>query len=132
MGLEILRQSGGELDAIFVPVGGGGLIGGVAVFVKSLYPQVKVIGVEPEDAAAMYESLRAGARVTLERVGIFADGVAVNASARSALPSHASTSMRSCSSIRMRSARPFRMCSRTPARSSSPPVHSPWPASKSM
>jgi len=77
VGLEILRQSGGELDAIFVPVGGGGLIGGVAVFVKSLYPQVKVIGVEPEDAAAMYESLRTGARVTLERVGIFADGVAV-------------------------------------------------------
>jgi threonine dehydratase len=77
VGLEILRQSGGELDAIFVPVGGGGLIGGIAVYVKSLYPQVKVIGVEPEDAAAMYESLRAGRRVTLERVGIFADGVAV-------------------------------------------------------
>jgi threonine dehydratase len=77
VGLEILRQSGGEIDAIFVPVGGGGLIGGVAVYVKSLYPHVKVIGVEPEDAAAMYESLRAGERITLERVGIFADGVAV-------------------------------------------------------
>jgi threonine dehydratase len=77
VGLEILRQSGGELDAVFVPVGGGGLIGGIAVYVKNLYPHVKVIGVEPEDAAAMYESLRAGRRVTLERVGIFADGVAV-------------------------------------------------------
>jgi threonine dehydratase len=77
VGLEILRQSGGELDAIFVPVGGGGLISGIAVYVKSLYPHVKVIGVEPEDAAAMYESLRAGRRITLERVGIFADGVAV-------------------------------------------------------
>jgi len=75
--VEILRQSGGELDAIFVPVGGGGLLAGVAVYVKYLYPAVKIIGVEPRDAAAMYESLRAGQRVTLERVGIFADGVAV-------------------------------------------------------
>ena len=77
IGHEILRQSGGTLDAIFVPVGGGGLIAGIAVYVKYLYPGVKVIGVEPRDAAGMYESLRAGRRVTLERVGIFADGVAV-------------------------------------------------------
>jgi threonine dehydratase len=77
VGLEILRQAGGELDAIFVPIGGGGLISGIAVYVKYLHPKVKVIGVEPEDAAAMYESLRAGKRITLERVGIFADGVAV-------------------------------------------------------
>jgi threonine dehydratase len=77
VGLEILRQAGSELDAIFVPIGGGGLISGIAVYVKYLHPKVKVIGVEPEDAAAMYESLRAGKRVTLERVGIFADGVAV-------------------------------------------------------
>ncbi len=75
--VEILRQSGGKLDAIFVPVGGGGLIAGIAVYVKYLYPGVKVIGVEPRDAAGMYESLRAGRRVTLEHVGIFADGVAV-------------------------------------------------------
>ena len=75
--VEILRQSGGKLDAIFVPVGGGGLLAGIAVYVKYLYPGVKVIGVEPRDAASMYESLRAGQRVTLERVGIFADGVAV-------------------------------------------------------
>ncbi len=75
--VEILRQSGGRLDAIFVPVGGGGLLAGIAVYVKYLYPGVKVIGVEPRDAAGMYESLRAGRRVTLERVGIFADGVAV-------------------------------------------------------
>jgi hypothetical protein len=77
VGVEILRQSGGAIDAIFVPVGGGGLIGGIAVYVKYLYPQIKIIGVEPEDAAAMYESLRLGRRVTLERVGMFADGVAV-------------------------------------------------------
>jgi len=60
-----------------VPVGGGGLLAGIAVYVKYLYPAVKVIGVEPQDAAGMHESLRAGRRVTLERVGIFADGVAV-------------------------------------------------------
>jgi len=77
IGVEILRQTGGNLDAIFVPVGGGGLIAGIAVYVKYLYPNVRIIGVEPEDAASMYESLRAGKRVTLDRVGIFADGVAV-------------------------------------------------------
>jgi threonine dehydratase len=75
--VEILRQSGGRLDAIFVPVGGGGLIAGIAVYVKYLYPAVRVIGVEPRDAAGMHESLRAGRRVTLEHVGIFADGAAV-------------------------------------------------------
>ena len=76
--MEILRQwHGDEIDAIFVPVGGGGLIAGIAAYAKSLYPRIKIIGVEPEDAAGMYESLRAGKRVTLERVGMFADGVAV-------------------------------------------------------
>ena len=76
--MEILRQHhGDDIDAIFVPVGGGGLIAGVAAYVKSLYPRIKIIGVEPEDAASMYESLRAGRRITLDRVGIFADGVAV-------------------------------------------------------
>ena len=77
IGVELLRQTGGHLDAIFVPVGGGGLIAGIAVYVKYLYPNVRIIGVEPEDAASMYESLKAGRRVTLDRVGIFADGVAV-------------------------------------------------------
>jgi threonine dehydratase len=76
--MEILRQQHGDsLDAIFVPVGGGGLIAGIAAYAKSLYPRIKIIGVEPEDAASMYESLRAGKRVTLDRVGLFADGVAV-------------------------------------------------------
>jgi len=75
--VELLRQTGGNLDAIFVPVGGGGLIAGIAVYVKYLYPNIRIIGVEPEDAASMYESLKAGRRVTLDRVGIFADGVAV-------------------------------------------------------
>ncbi len=77
VGMEILRQHSGPIDAIFVPVGGGGLVAGIAAYVKSLYPKVRIIGVEPEDAASMHDSLRAGTRVTLDRVGIFADGVAV-------------------------------------------------------
>ena len=77
IGVELIRQTGGNLDALFVPVGGGGLIAGIAVYVKYLYPGIRIIGVEPEDAASMYESLRAGRRITLDRVGIFADGVAV-------------------------------------------------------
>jgi threonine dehydratase len=75
--VEILRQTGGDIDAIFVPVGGGGLIAGIAVYAKYLYPRIKIIGVEPADAASMSEALRAGQRVSLPRVGIFADGVAV-------------------------------------------------------
>src|SRR5450432_869192 len=76
--MEILRQHHGDaIDAIFVPIGGGGLIAGIAAYTKALYPRIKIIGVEPEDAAGMYESLRAGKRVTLDRVGMFADGVAV-------------------------------------------------------
>ena len=76
--MEILRQHhGDQIDAIFVPVGGGGLIAGIAAYAKSLYPRIRIIGVEPEDAASMFESLRAGKRITLDRVGIFADGVAV-------------------------------------------------------
>jgi threonine dehydratase len=77
IGMEILRQRPGDIDAIFVPVGGGGLIAGIGAYVKYLYPRIKVIGVEPEDAATMHESLKLRERVTLERVGIFADGVAV-------------------------------------------------------
>ena len=78
VGMEILRQRSGEqIDAIFVAVGGGGLIAGIGEYVKALYPKIRIIGVEPEDANAMYESLKAKKRVTLDRVGIFADGVAV-------------------------------------------------------
>jgi threonine dehydratase len=75
--MEILRQRPGDIDAIFVPVGGGGLIAGIGAYVKSLYPRIRIVGVEPEDAAAMHDSLKRKERVTLERVGIFADGVAV-------------------------------------------------------
>ena len=77
--MELMRQhpQPDQLEAVFVPVGGGGLIAGVAAYIKALYPQVKVIGVEPEDAPCLHAAMAAGERVVLEQVGIFADGVAV-------------------------------------------------------
>jgi threonine dehydratase len=77
IGMEILRQHPEPPHAIFVPVGGGGLIAGVAAYVKWLYPEVKIIGVEPEDAPTLHAALAAGERVALPQVGLFADGVAV-------------------------------------------------------
>jgi threonine dehydratase len=77
IGMEILRQHPGPIDAVFVAVGGGGLIGGIAAYVKRLRPEVRVIGVQPTDSDAMARSLKAGRRVTLAHVGLFADGVAV-------------------------------------------------------
>jgi threonine dehydratase len=77
IGLEILKQHTSNLYAVFVPVGGGGLISGIAMYIKQLRPEVKIIGVEPEDADAMARSLKAGRRIVLDHVGMFADGVAV-------------------------------------------------------
>ena len=77
VGLEILRQHADPIAAVFVPVGGGGLAAGVAAIVRFLRPETRVIGVEPADAASMQAAIRAGHRVTLDRVGLFADGVAV-------------------------------------------------------
>lgn len=78
VGMEILRQCGNELpEAIFVPVGGGGLIAGIAAYVKAVRPEIKVIGVEPVGANAMALSLSKGERVYLDKVDGFADGVAV-------------------------------------------------------
>ncbi len=74
---ELLRPSAGQIDAVVVPVGGGGLIAGIASYLKALCPEIKIIGVEPCDSAAMYQSLAANKRIELESVGIFADGVAV-------------------------------------------------------
>ena len=73
---ELLQQQP-QMDVVFVPVGGGGLIAGIAVYLKALSPETKIIGVEPEDAPCMYEALRQNERVVLDQVGIFADGVAV-------------------------------------------------------
>jgi threonine dehydratase len=77
IGMEILRQHRAPIDAIFVPVGGGGLIAGIAAYVKALEPGTRIVGVEPEDAACLDAAMKAGDRVRLDRVGIFADGVAV-------------------------------------------------------
>jgi threonine dehydratase len=78
IGMEILRQISGPLDIVFVPVGGGGLLAGISAYIKYVRPSVKVIGVEPEDAACLRAALDKGRRVTLPQVGIFADGVAVS------------------------------------------------------
>jgi len=75
--MEILKQHTGRIHSVFVPVGGGGLIAGIAAFIKEVRPEIKVIGVEPDDADAMYQSLKSGRRVRLKEVGIFHDGVAV-------------------------------------------------------
>ncbi len=77
VGLEIARQHSGPLDALFVPVGGGGLMAGVAAYLKYIRPEIRLIAVEPEDSACLQAALRAGRRVTLSQVGLFADGVAV-------------------------------------------------------
>ena len=75
--MEILRQHPGHLDAIFVPVGGGGLIAGIAAYVKYLRPQIRIIGVESEHSACLQAAMAAGEPVMLPSVGSFADGVAV-------------------------------------------------------
>ena len=77
IGMEILRQWQGPLDAIFVAIGGGGLIGGIAAYVKRVRPEIRIIGVQPVDSDAMARSLEAGRRIVLPHVGLFADGVAV-------------------------------------------------------
>lgn len=77
IGREILEQATEDLHAVFVPVGGGGLIAGIATWIKSKNPAIRVVGVEPVDSTAMRDSLQAGSPVTLRHVGIFADGVAV-------------------------------------------------------
>lgn len=77
IGMEILRQYQQPIHAIFVAIGGGGLISGIGAYVKRLHPETKIIGVEPVDSDAMNQSLKAGKRVRLPQVGLFADGVAV-------------------------------------------------------
>ncbi|MEO8487178.1 MAG: threonine ammonia-lyase, biosynthetic [Betaproteobacteria bacterium] len=77
IGMEILRQWPGPLDAIFVAVGGGGLIAGIGAYVKRVRPEIRIVGVQPKDSDAMARSLEAGRRVVLPHVGLFADGVAV-------------------------------------------------------
>jgi len=75
--VEILKQAKEDIDAIFIPIGGGGLIAGIATYIKSVNPAIRIVGVEPADSAAMRDSLKVGHPVVLDHVGIFADGVAV-------------------------------------------------------
>jgi threonine dehydratase len=77
IGMEILRQLPRECDAVFIAVGGGGLIAGIGAYIKAVRPGVKIIGVEPFDSDAMTQSLKAKKRIKLDTVGLFADGVAV-------------------------------------------------------
>ncbi len=74
---QLNEQCASKPDIVFVPVGGGGLIAGVAAFLKAINPEIRVIGVEPDDAPCMHDALKTGKRIVLEQVGIFADGVAV-------------------------------------------------------
>jgi len=77
IGMEILRQHAEPIEAIFVAIGGGGLISGIAAYVKQIRPEIKVIGVQTIDSDAMVRSVRAGRRITLTDVGLFSDGTAV-------------------------------------------------------
>ena len=77
IGMEILRQHQGPIDAVFVAIGGGGLISGVASYLKAVRPEIKVIGVQTQDSDAMHQSVQAGQRVQLHDVGLFSDGTAV-------------------------------------------------------
>ncbi|MFM2057030.1 MAG: threonine ammonia-lyase, biosynthetic [Pseudomonadota bacterium] len=77
IGMEILRQHQGPIDAVFVAIGGGGLISGVAAYLKAVRPEIKVIGVQTVDSDAMVRSVKAGKRVRLADVGLFSDGTAV-------------------------------------------------------
>ena len=77
VGVEILEQHPATPDVIFVPVGGGGLIAGIAVYIKAQNPGIRIIGVEPDEAPSLHHALRAGERVCLDQIGLFADGAAV-------------------------------------------------------
>ena len=74
---QVQQQIESKLNIVFVPVGGGGLIAGVSAYLKSIDPKIQIVGVEPSDAPCMHDALKAGKRIILDQVGIFADGVAV-------------------------------------------------------
>ena len=77
VGVELLKQHPNKPDIIFVPVGGGGLVAGIAAYVKKIHPDIKIIGVEPDEAPCMHDAIKAGKLIELEHIGIFADGAAV-------------------------------------------------------
>ena len=77
VGVELLDQHPNKPDIIFVPVGGGGLVAGIAAYVKTIDPNIKIIGVEPDEAPCMHDALKSGELIELDHIGIFADGAAV-------------------------------------------------------
>jgi threonine dehydratase len=126
--MEILRQHNGAIDAIFVPVGGGGIAAGIAAYVKYVRPEIKIIAVEPEDAACLAAAMKAGKRVKLDHVGLFADGVAVSqigAETFKVLKHHVDEVI---TAAPMKCAPPSRIFLTTPARLPSLPAHWRWPA----
>ena len=135
--MEILRQHQAPIDAVFVAIGGGGLISGVAAYIKSVRPEIKVIGVQTTDSDAMVRSVKAGKRVQLNDVGLFSDGTAVKMVgvetfrlARQYVDEMVLVDTSSLS-IPTRCAPPSRTCSRTRAAFSSPLARSAWPPSSS-
>ena len=86
IGKEILDDFSGKIEAIFVPVGGGGLLAGIGAYVKSIRPEIKMVGVEPEDAAGLQAAIKANRRVSLKEVGLFVDGVAVKQIGKTTFP----------------------------------------------
>ena len=128
VGMEILRQSRGAPYAIFVPVGGGGLIAGVAAYVKYLYPEVKIIGVEPLDAPSLCRALEAGERVVLDQVGHLRRRRRGTPGRRGAVPHRQPVRGRGDPRQRpTRSARPSRTSSTTRAPLRSRRARSRWP-----
>jgi hypothetical protein len=125
--MEILRQHQGPIDAVFVAIGGGGLISGVAAYIKAVRPEIQVIGVQTTDSDAMLRSVRAGqARDSCDDVGLFSDGTAVKLVGEETFRSCASWSTTSWSSTPTPSAPRSRTCSRTRAASSSRPARWAW------
>jgi threonine dehydratase len=122
--MEILRQHQGPIDAVFVAIGGGGLISGIAAYVKAVRPEVQVIGVQTVDSDAMMQSVRRGRRVQLTDVGLFSDGPRPSAW-------RARWWTTTCASTPTRSAPRSRTSSRTRAASSSPRARWAWRRSSS-
>jgi threonine dehydratase len=131
VGMEILRQHQGPLDAVFVAIGGGGLISGVAAYIKAVRPRCKVIGVQTADSDACCARCAAGKRVQLPTSACSPTAPRSSWSARRPSAWRASWSTTSWSSTPTPSAPPSRTCSRTPQHRSSRPARWAWPASSS-
>ena len=126
--MELLRQHPGPIDAVFVAIGGGGLISGIATYLKSLRPDIRIIGVQTEDSDAMARSVGAGEIIELDDVGLFSDGTAVRRVGDETfrlVQRHVDEILRVDTDAAWRRSR---MCSATPGPSSSPLERSPSPA----